>query len=261
MKQKVISGIIAIIILVALLIIGGTPLYIGIVLLSLQAYRELINLKSFNSVPFLIKIFGAIVTLLLVVSSVYNNSLIFGLSYKALAVLTLVCICPTLFIKEYKIMDALMLFGGIIFISLGFSCLILTISYSRLMFTYLVLITIITDTFAMFFGMLIGKHKLIPRVSPNKTIEGSVYGSLLATVIAVIFYANLIGNAKLYLIIPITLLLSIIGQIGDLIFSLIKRENEIKDFSNVIPGHGGVLDRLDSIILVVIAFVLFFSVI
>ena len=66
-------------------------------------------------------------------------------------------------------MDALMLFGGIIFISLGFSCLILTISYSRLMFTYLVLITIITDTFAMFFGMLIGKHKLCPDISPKKT--------------------------------------------------------------------------------------------
>ena len=261
MKQRVISGVIAIILLVALLVIGGIPFYIGIALISLQAYREMINLKSFSNVPFLIKIFGAILTLLLVISAAYNNSFLFGLSYKALAVLAIVTITPSVIIKEYKVMDAIMLFGAITFISLAFSCFIIVVCQSKLLFTYLILITIITDTFAMLFGMLIGKHKLIPRVSPNKTIEGSVGGSLLATIIAVIFYANLIGNVKLYVIIPITLIFSIIGQFGDLIFSLIKRENDIKDFSNIIPGHGGILDRLDSIILVIIAYVLFFSMI
>ena len=261
MKQRIISGAIVIALLVAFLIIGGIPLCIGVSLISLQAYRELINLKTFKDVPFLIKIFGAILTLLLVVSSAYNNSLMFGLSYKALAVLALVTITPSVVIKDYKVMDSIMLFGAIIFISLAFSGIIIITSASKLMFTYLILITIITDTFAMLFGMLIGKHKLIPRVSPNKTIEGSVGGSLLATIIATIFYVNLIGNAKLYMIIPITLLFSVVGQFGDLIFSLIKRENEIKDYSNIIPGHGGILDRLDSIILVVIAYILFFSVI
>lgn len=261
MKQRVISGIVAILLLVLLLVLGGIPLYIGVLLIGLQAYRELVNIKAFKEVPLLIKIFGAILTLVLIFTSCNNNSFLFGLSYKAAAVTALAIIPPSIFIKDYKIMDAIALFGGILFLGLAFSSFILIVNYSKLMFVYLITITILTDTFAMLFGMLIGKHKLIPSVSPKKTVEGSVGGSLIATVIATIFYVNLIGNAKLYVIIPITLLFSIVGQVGDLLFSKIKRENDIKDYSNIIPGHGGVLDRLDSIILVIIAYILFYTVI
>ena len=120
------------------------------------------------------------------------------------------------------------------------------------------MITIITDTFAMFCGMLFGKHKLCPTISPKKSWEGSIGGSIIATGAACTFYHFLIGKVN-YKIIIITLVLSVIGQLGDLVFSRIKRDNDLKDYSNIIPGHGGILDRLDSIIFVVICYVLLHS--
>ena len=122
-------------------------------------------------------------------------------------------------------------------------------------FVLLVLITTMTDTFALLGGTLIGKHSFT-KISPNKTIEGCVVGSLLGTFISTMYYVNIINtSSSLVSIILLILLLTIVGQIGDLFFSAIKRENKIKDFSNLIPGHGGVLDRLDSLLFVLFAFV------
>ena len=120
------------------------------------------------------------------------------------------------------------------------------------------LICIVTDAFAMFTGMLIGRHKACPKISPKKTVEGCIGGSIIGTIVGVIFYGCLIGNFSVKLVL-ITLVLTIIGQLGDLFFSKIKRENGIKDFSNIMPGHGGVLDRLDSLCFVVMAYLIFIS--
>ena len=129
---------------------------------------------------------------------------------------------------------------------------------------YLLLIATITDSFAMIIGSLIGKHKLIPHVSPKKSVEGSIFGSLVGTAIATIYYLNVIVKSATFgnvlLIIFVTLILSILGQIGDLFFSKIKRENNIKDFSNIMPGHGGILDRLDSLSFIVLGYVIFITI-
>ena len=95
-------------------------------------------------------------------------------------------------------------------------------------------------------------------ISPNKTWEGSIGGLLAGSLISLIFYNFLISSIDIKLVI-ITIILSIVGQIGDLIMSKIKRENGIKDFSNILPGHGGILDRLDSSIFVVLAYALMMS--
>ena len=119
-----------------------------------------------------------------------------------------------------------------------------------------------TDTFAMLIGSLIGKHKLIPKVSPNKSIEGSLFGTIIATAIAVIYYNNVITtDTNIVLLIVMVIALSVLGQLGDLLFSKIKRENGIKDFSQIMPGHGGILDRLDSIIFIVLGFMFFITII
>ena len=125
-------------------------------------------------------------------------------------------------------------------------------------FCSLILIFILTDTFALFCGMAFGKHKLIPHVSPNKTWEGSIGGTLIATIGVSVFYHYLISPVTWKIVLGI-LILSCIGQIGDLIFSKIKRENNIKDFSNLIPGHGGVLDRLDSTITIMLGYLIIYS--
>ena len=112
-----------------------------------------------------------------------------------------------------------------------------------------------TDTFAMLIGCLIGKHKLIPDVSPKKSIEGSIGGSVVGTAIASILYYNVISNQiNIFVLILMTLVLTILGQLGDLFFSKIKRENKIKDFSNIMPGHGGILDRFDSMTFIVFGY-------
>lgn len=110
-----------------------------------------------------------------------------------------------------------------------------------------------TDTVAYFAGRFFGKHKLIEKVSPKKTVEGAIGGSLGAVIIYVVYGLILskIGFCVNYVNLIITaVFVSVISQFGDLIASCIKRENNIKDYGYIIPGHGGILDRFDSVILV-----------
>ena len=120
-----------------------------------------------------------------------------------------------------------------------------------------------SDVFAYFIGRHFGKHKLT-KISPNKTVEGAVAGVVGAILLGIIFAVlcnTLWGVGINYLLIGcIMALLSIVGQIGDLAASSIKRYCEIKDFSELIPGHGGMLDRIDSIIFVLPFAFIFFSI-
>jgi len=111
----------------------------------------------------------------------------------------------------------------------------------------------VTDTAAYFVGSLIGKHKLIPEISPKKTVEGSVGGIVGAFIAFLIFGLILdlvIDNMQVnYIALGIySVILAIVSQLGDLIASLIKREHGVKDYSNILPGHGGIMDRFDSIL-------------
>lgn len=121
----------------------------------------------------------------------------------------------------------------------------------------MVLTPIITDTFAYVGGSLIGKHK-VTKLSPNKSWEGYIVGSLMGTFMMSMYYTTFISsNVNIIMLILIIFLMTVVGQVGDLFFSAIKREHEIKDFSNLIPGHGGVMDRLDSLIFVSLVFMIF----
>ena len=110
----------------------------------------------------------------------------------------------------------------------------------------------ISDAFALFAGMLFGKHKLAPELSPKKTVEGAA-GGFLGAVIALLLYGLLLEKVwGLQVSYPLLALYgalgSLVSQLGDLSFSYIKREYGIKDYGNILPGHGGVLDRFDSVI-------------
>ena len=116
------------------------------------------------------------------------------------------------------------------------------------------------DIFAYLFGSRFGKHKLIPEISPKKTVEGSVAG-VISSIFVLAIYGLVIDLTTDYSVNYITLavsgiLLSVLSQIGDLIASLVKREKGIKDYGNIFPGHGGVMDRFDSILAVATPFLL-----
>ena len=100
---------------------------------------------------------------------------------------------------------------------------------------------------------------MCPKISPNKTWEGCIGGLIFGSIISTISYCFLISNTHILRIIILTIILSITCQIGDLIFSAIKRNFNVKDYGNIMPGHGGVLDRLDSLIWVVIMFSLIYK--
>ena len=118
----------------------------------------------------------------------------------------------------------------------------------------------VTDTFAYFTGMLFGKHKLIPAVSPKKTVEGAIGGTVFCIVFFVI-YGIIVNNLTQYdisfaVLIIAGFLSAIVSMIGDLSMSVIKRTYGIKDYGKIFPGHGGVLDRFDSILAVAIVLAL-----
>ena len=113
-----------------------------------------------------------------------------------------------------------------------------------------------TDMFAYFFGVLFGKTKLIPSISPKKTVEGSI-GGILFCGLAFVFYGFILKNwvhvsteFNYFLLFLYGVVISVVSQIGDLVMSAVKRHFGIKDYGRIFPGHGGMLDRFDSILAV-----------
>ena len=131
--------------------------------------------------------------------------------------------------------------------------------YGRFFILFALLAAWLTDTFAYFTGSLLGKHKMCPNISPKKTIEGAiggVVGGVISCVILFAVYDNFFfeKHSMNYIeIAVISLLLTLISMVGDLSASVIKRNFNVKDFGNVVPGHGGVMDRFDSGLFVIAA--------
>ncbi|HZJ83894.1 MAG TPA: CDP-archaeol synthase, partial [Clostridia bacterium] len=124
--------------------------------------------------------------------------------------------------------------------------------YGKKLLVLAFFVTWATDTFAYVFGVKLGKRKLCPSVSPNKTIEGSLGGLIGSIVIGVLFglFINHFSELSidLYHFIVIGLLGGVVSQLGDLCASSIKRFCQVKDFGKLLPGHGGLLDRFDSLL-------------
>jgi len=121
----------------------------------------------------------------------------------------------------------------------------------RILLILIAMVTAVgTDTFAYFIGVTFGKHKLIPRISPNKSVEGAVAGYIGGFAMLVclgLVYRKVTGlDIRMIHFYILGAVLPIVGQLGDLVASLVKRFFGLKDFGNIFPGHGGVLDRFDS---------------
>ena len=132
-------------------------------------------------------------------------------------------------------------------------------NYSGNLVLFVIALNWISDSGAYFTGRLIGKHKLAPVLSPNKTIEGFIGGCLSAVVYAIVYRNYLLKTIPLSEIILIAFMLSIVCALGDLCASAIKRATEIKNYSDIIPGHGGIMDRLDSVLYTITFTVVYFN--
>ena len=129
---------------------------------------------------------------------------------------------------------------------------------STFLFLYVILGVIFNDMGAYFIGLLFGKHKMNERISPKKTWEGFIGGVVFSIIVSTLFALICALSEKpilpifdvqhLYYVIVISILIPLISDVGDFVFSSVKRTFGVKDFSNLLPGHGGVLDRIDSLI-------------
>jgi len=114
---------------------------------------------------------------------------------------------------------------------------------------FLTTITAASDTGAYFTGKSLGKHKLCPSISPGKTVEGFIGGMLCGTLFSVLVALALFDQVNIFRFIAAAMALTVIGVVGDLIESLLKRSMGVKDSGSILPGHGGILDRADSLLL------------
>ena len=266
MKTRIISAIIMILIVVPILFIGGLPFKILSIVLAMASMYEITKARGARSkIPTIIRIISYLLVGLFVYvgTSVYSAN--YELIYKIMIAIFLLYFIPVVLINDtskYSITDAFYILSSTMFLGVAYNSFVLISNSYYIYLLYIILITVMTDTFAYFTGYFIGKHKMCEKISPKKTWEGAVGGSFVATIVATIYYMFIIKpDANLLLVIGITLLLTIVGQLGDLFFSSIKRHYNIKDFSNLIPGHGGILDRVDSIIFVVLTFTLLVGII
>ncbi|MCI6502555.1 MAG: phosphatidate cytidylyltransferase [Clostridia bacterium] len=163
---------------------------------------------------------------------------------------------------EYTMQDISICYVMTVYITGGFLSIELLREMSDRIYFLVFIGAWITDIFAYFVGRLFGKHKLCETISPKKTVEGSIGGVVFCVIFFVLFSLAMPQkyNPWLYLIMAcVGILVSAVSQIGDLSMSLIKRHYGIKDFGKIFPGHGGVMDRFDSILAVSLMLFLSFA--
>ncbi|GAA0861543.1 phosphatidate cytidylyltransferase [Paraclostridium tenue] len=246
MVVRIIAAL-ALIPLLLFVIYGGLPLYIAEAIIGIIGLDEFYKaFKSKSIQP--ISILGYLFAIYLSIKNIFKLQTEY--TYIFVFILFLIGIVYILSNKK-NIIDFSITFIGIFYIPIFLDYIVLTINNFRLGGIYVWLIFIIsfmTDTFAYFSGYLFGKHKLIPSISPKKTIEGSIGGILGSTICCIIF--GYIFKLDITHMILVGSIGSIVAQFGDLFASAIKRYVGIKDYGKLIPGHGGILDRFDSVILV-----------
>jgi phosphatidate cytidylyltransferase len=258
MKKRVLTAVIGIAILLPILFLSGTwffPVAVAACcnIALFEMLRRLglarvwaVSLPTYviaTAVPFLIRLSDR------------------GASLSLCAMLS---VCAVLYLMGVSVFTH----GKITFAQLGealLACLYIVFGFNAIIYLrdlmggqYIYLLVFIgawvTDTFAYFSGVLFGRHKLIPQVSPKKTVEGSIGGTLFCILGFVLFGVILnrffAFHVDFIALCVSGLLVAIVSQIGDLCMSVIKRERGIKDYGNLFPGHGGMMDRFDSILAV-----------
>ena len=264
MKVRIASGIIAIAIVILVMSLSREAFHIVCVILSFIALNELFGaFENKGYKPLRISGYLACVCLLLGSIATWNRNI-----YRWLInIINFIDVWSIMYIALMLLFTILVLSRGKVSVT-DLSVTMLSTFYVCFLFWRLVMLrnlpsgmflvwfviigAVATDTGAYFVGTVFGKHKLLPDISPKKTVEGAV-GGVLACVAAFFiygyFYRVYVGSISVLKLVSMALTCGVISQLGDFAASAIKRFCGIKDFGRIIPGHGGILDRLDSVLL------------
>ena len=257
MKTRIITGLIMLIVCLPVIIFSGTVLFpIFLSLMCLIGTFELLKCvrcerEYYISVPSLVLAAGFPSAVWFITD---KRTLVF-VTVAVVFVFLIYLMSVTVMMRgKVRLVDTGFRFTMLAYVIGGFSAAVKlrTLENGEYIFFMVYVVAFFTDIFAYFTGYFFGRHKLIPEVSPKKTVEGAV-GGLVFGAASLALYGFVIhcisGLEPNYLFLCIAgFSVSIISQFGDLITSLLKREFGIKDFGNILPGHGGVLDRFDSVL-------------
>ena len=258
MKVRVISGIIAIALIVALLTLNCYFSIVSIVALCILSafatYEILNNTGCVKNITFTL-----IAMLYSAAAQLAYNFEFFNVTALTVTYVIIVAVTAVFDHENFKEQQVTMAISMPIVITYAFSTFATLLNSADkngiLYFVMLINFSSVADTFAYFTGCAFGRHKLAPVVSPKKTIEGAiggVIGSMLGALLITLIFEKAVGSVDINLgiFLAITPVLTFLGMLGDLFTSAIKRNYNIKDYGNLLPGHGGVLDRTDSLLLV-----------
>ncbi|AEO99248.1 phosphatidate cytidylyltransferase [Weizmannia coagulans] len=255
MKQRIITAIVAAAFFIPFVIYGRWPFALLVYAMATVALYELLRMgkQSFFS-------FGGLLSVLLLWLILFPSKYMHVIAQTGFSKLELVYMIVLLFLAYMVVTKNRFTFEqagfhilSAIYVGIGFYYFIETRNAPDAGITYIFYALFLiwaTDSGAYFVGRAFGKHKLWPEISPNKTVEGALGGVLCAVIVAVLFffYSNIgLGLGRLMVS---TVVLSVFGQIGDLVESAYKRHYGVKDAGKILPGHGGILDRFDSLLFV-----------
>lgn len=242
MKVRIISALVLLPIFFFVIIYGGLVTKLAVLIVALISIKEFTNafaesgIKPTNAILY-------IITILFLVPSWQNI-------WSVLPVLLFILVVGEsilLIFGKKTVEDISVSILTFVYITVALSSVIVVREASFDFIWYIFIFAWATDTCAYFAGFAFGKHKLMPKVSPKKTIEGAI-GGIIGCIIISTVYAYFVHPEYILLIGVSALIGSVISQAGDLFASSFKRKLGVKDYGNLIPGHGGMLDRIDSII-------------
>ena len=253
MKQRIITGVVAACLFIPFVVYGNWPFALLTFVIASVGLYEILKMKgiSIASVPGLLAL---IATILLVMPNDWAEEIEQAITYDKLELVfiaaMLLLIYSVVVKNKFTFDDVAFVILSTLYVGLGFHYLYETRDADIAYIIFALVIVWVTDSGAYFTGRKLGKHKLWPEISPNKTVEGFLGGILLAVIGVMIMQFIAPFEVSWFILIIITIVASIVGQMGDLVESAIKRHYDVKDSGKILPGHGGILDRFDSLLFV-----------